>query len=86
MTNSIEEVETVYRQHVVAVIYNDQGEVWDYAFNWESAQSYALHNGYRVEAIKDDGDYWTIERQQALYDAERARFNDCFGITNQEDN
>jgi hypothetical protein len=80
---SIASVEAEYRCNVVAVVYNNEGEVWDYAFNWESAQNYALHNGYRVEAIKDDGSM-TIAEQQALYDAERARFNDCFGI-NQED-
>ena len=79
MDRTVEQVEAEYRQNVVAVVYNEQGEVWDYAFNWESAQSYALNNGYRVEAIKDDGSM-TIADQQALYDAERARFNDCFGI------
>lgn len=77
---TIPEVERDYGQDVVAVIYNDQGEIWDYAFNWESAQNYALNNGYRVLAVKDDGSM-TIAEQQALYDAERARFNDCFGIT-----
>jgi hypothetical protein len=79
MDKSINAVETEYRQNVVAVVYNNEGEVWDYAFNWESAQNYALHNGYHVQAIKDDGNM-TIAEQQTLYDAERARFNDCFGI------
>ena len=46
--DKIAEIEREYRQNVVAVVYNDQGEVWDYAFNWESAQNYALSNGYRV--------------------------------------
>ena len=78
-------IEAEYRQNVIAFIYNNEGEVWDYAFNWQSAQSYALNNGYRVEAIKDDG-HMTIAEQQALYDAERARFNDCFGITTNKDN
>ena len=79
MDNTIAEVEQEYRQNVVAVVYNNEGEVWDYAFNWQSAQNYALHNGYHVQAIKDDGSM-TIADQQALYDAERARFNDCFGV------
>jgi hypothetical protein len=78
MLKSIAKVEAKYRQNVVAVVYNSEGEVWDYTFNWQSAQNYALHNGYRVQAIKDDG-IMTIADQQALYDAERARFNDCFG-------
>jgi hypothetical protein len=80
MNRTVTEIEAEYRQNVVAIIYNDKDEVWDYAFNWESAQNYALHNGYRVKAIADDGEM-TIARQQALYDAERARFNDCFGIS-----
>ena len=79
MNLTIASVEAEYRQNVVAVVYNNEGEVWDYAFNWESAQNYALNNGYHVQAIKDDGSM-TIAKQQALYDAERARFNDCFGI------
>lgn len=55
------------------------GELLDEAGGWEAAQNYVLLEGMRAIAVADDGSYWTVDRQQALYDAERARFIDCWG-------
>lgn len=52
----------------------------DHCDSWETAQAYAA-TGYVVIATADDGTYWTKERCQALYDAERDRFIDCWGRT-----
>jgi hypothetical protein len=64
---------------IVAHVFDDAGELYDVTFNWESAQNYALSEGLRVVAVRDDG-RMTIADAQALYDAERARYRDCFGI------
>jgi hypothetical protein len=62
----------------VALVYEEGGtEVYDRCWNWETGQSFAL-TGYRVVAIADDG-HMTKDEAQRLYDAERARFADCFG-------
>ena len=65
-------------QFIVAIVFDDDGNVCDYCFNWESGQNYALSSGNRVVAIADDGQM-TIQEAQKLYDAERERYNDCFG-------
>jgi hypothetical protein len=62
----------------VAEILNDDGTIHDHAWTWETGQSFAL-GGWRVRAIADDG-HMTIDEAQALYDAERARYRDCYGI------
>jgi len=61
----------------VAVIYNPDDSVQDYAYNWETGQNFAA-NGYKVEALLDDG-HMTIDKAQRLYDAEKERYDDCFG-------
>jgi hypothetical protein len=78
MTKTVSEIEAEYGQPVVAIVYNEDGTVHDHCFNWETAQNMALSEGYTVKAIADDG-HMTIARQQALYDAEKARYDDCFG-------
>lgn len=78
---TIADIEREFKQTVVAVVYNEDGTVYDHCFTWETGQNYALSNGYRVEAVADDGTM-TIKRQQDLYDAERERYRDCFGIDN----
>ena len=76
---TVAEIEAKYGQTVVAIVYDDDGKVYDHCFTWESGQSYALSQGMIVEAIADDG-YMTIDRAQSLYDAERDRYRDCFGL------
>ena len=49
------QIEDDYRQTVVAVIFED-GEVYDHAFNWETAQCMAL-SGYEVLALDDESRY-----------------------------
>jgi hypothetical protein len=80
---TVEEIEREYGQPVVAIVYNEDGSVHDYTFNWETAQNMALSEGYRVEVIADDphAPSMTKERIQALCDAEKDRHDDCFGIT-----
>lgn len=81
---SVAEIEAEYGQSVVAIAYNQDGTVHDWCFNWETAQNFALSEGLTVKAIADDG-FMDIDRAQRLYDAEKARYDDCFGITtNQE--
>lgn len=75
---SIAAVEARYGQTVVAVVYADDGTVYDHCFNWESGQNYALSNGLRVVAVADDGNM-TVAAAQALYNAEKERYDDCFG-------
>lgn len=73
---------------IVAEVLNADGSIYDRAFNWQTAQSMALE-GYKVRVIADDE--WTIGGKtysmscadiQALCDAERERFRDCFGLDN----
>jgi nitrogenase subunit NifH len=80
MTKSIEEVEAEYNKVVIAVVYDAKGDVFDYCFNWESGQSYAL-NGYKVTAIKPDSIY-TVNDLQRLFNVETARHDDCFKENN----
>lgn len=65
---------------IVAIVYNDDGSVHDYCYSWETGQCFALHEGKIVKAVRDDGDYSTIEWAQSLYNSERAAYRDCFGI------
>ena len=69
-----------YGEGVVAVVYDEDGTVFDYAYNWESAQNYALAEGRLVRVVADDGGM-TKDEIQRLCDAERDRFRDCFGVT-----
>lgn len=64
-------------QTVVALVMNADGTVYDSCYNWESGQSYAL-DGWIVRATAPDGRK-TKKAAQALYDAEKARHDDCFG-------
>jgi hypothetical protein len=77
---TVAEIEAEYGQKVVAIVYNADGTVYDHTFNWQTAQSMALSEGYTVKAIADDGDM-TKERIQALCDHEKALHDDCFGVT-----
>ncbi len=62
--------------HVAAVL-NDDGTVYDFTYNWETAQNMALQ-GYRILALTDDG-HMSKDDIQRLCDAELDRHNDCFG-------
>ena len=81
---TVAEIEAEYGQKVVAIAYNTDGTVYDHCFNWETAQSMAMSDGYRVEAIADDG-HMTQADIQRLCDYEKACHDDCFGITVIED-
>lgn len=61
----------------VAIVYGEDGEVFDRCWSWEAGINYA-NSGYRVEAIADDG-IVTMERAQRAYDRERVLAADCFG-------
>lgn len=63
---------------VVAIVFSADGSVHDYAFTWETGQSYA-QEGYRVIAVADDGPWRTADAQR-LYDSELARYNDDRGV------
>jgi hypothetical protein len=78
------EIEAEHGQKIVAVIYNEDGTVYDHAFNWETAQNMALSEGYTVKAIADDpqSPSMTKDKIQALCDAEKERHDDCFGRSN----
>ena len=62
----------------VAEVLNEDGTIYDYTYNWESAQNYALSEGRQIRALRDDGHMSKTEIQN-LCDAERERFIDCFG-------
>lgn len=64
----------------VAVAYDDEGNEHARCYAWEAGQNYALHEGLRVVAVADDGGM-TKANAQALYDAERDRYRDCYGVT-----
>lgn len=68
---------TLFDPPAVALVYNQDGSVYDACYTWETGQNYALHEGRRVVAIADDGGM-TIERAQAIYDADRAAHIDCW--------
>jgi hypothetical protein len=84
VTEYVERINAEYAQYGVggmrlcAVILTEDGMPYDGAFNWESAQSYALSQGMRVRALTGDG-HMSREDIQALCDAERERYRDCFG-------
>ena len=63
---------------VVAVVYDADGGVYDRCYTWEAGQSYALHEGRRVEAVADDHGMTVVDAQR-LYDAELAAHVDCWG-------
>lgn len=67
------------RETLVAVVFNDDGTIEDCTYNWETAQNIALSSGGRAVAINDDGSM-SVEDAQALYEAERERYDDCFGV------
>ena len=64
-------------QTVVAVALNADGTIYDQCYTWEAGQTYAA-DGWKVRATAADGSM-TKRRAQGLYDAERARHDDCFG-------
>lgn len=65
----------------VAVVYHpdDRARPYDRCWTWEAGQTYAL-SGYLVVAVAPDG-HLSVSDAQSLYDAERARFMDCYGRT-----
>jgi hypothetical protein len=69
----------VFDEKFVAEVLNEDGTVYDHCYTWETGQSMSLA-GYSVRAIADDG-HMTKEAAQKLYDAERERYRDCFGVT-----
>ena len=74
----IASIELQYGKTVVAVVYTRDGHVHDHCFNWETGQSFAL-DGWIVKAIADDG-HMSKDDAQRLYDAEKERHDDCFGV------
>lgn len=72
-------VPLVHDERTVAYVVDpDTGALVDEAWSVEAAQSYVLSSGMLAIAVAADGGYWSISRQQDLYDAERARFLDCW--------
>lgn len=67
-------------EHYVAAVLDDDDDIIDYTYNWETAQNIALSEGRKIRALRDDG-HMSKEDIQKLCDAERERYNDCFGVT-----
>lgn len=67
------------RAAAIAEILDDDGRVIDLALSWETAQSMALSEGYRVRVLRGDG-HMSADEIQRLCDAERARYRDCYGL------
>lgn len=69
---------------IVAVIYDEDGNIHDMAYAWQAAQVYA-NDGYYVQAVNDDISRFTgepmltVDEAQDLYDAELRWALDCFG-------
>ena len=72
------ELTMFYSDKVCAIIFDDDGKVYDHAWSWEAAQNYALHEGMRIIAVEDDG-YMTKQDIQELCDSDRASYLDCWG-------
>ena len=66
-------------EYYIAAVLDDDGDVIDYTYNWETAQNIALSEGRKIIALRDDGGM-TKDDIQKLCDAERERYRDCFGI------
>lgn len=66
----------------VALVYDNDGDLYDRCYGWEAAQSYALHEGLRVIAVTGDAHLSKAECQD-LYDDERERYRNCWGITDE---
>ena len=76
MTDSIDM--DILEPDTVAVVLNPDGTIYDECYTWEAGQNYALHEGKKVIAVRDDGSY-TIAMAQGLYDSELARWKDNNG-------
>jgi hypothetical protein len=61
----------------VGVAYTQNGKIYDYLGNWETAQTYA-NDGYMVRALRGDG-HLSRDDLQAMVDNELAAAVDCFG-------
>lgn len=79
ITAGVAAIEAEYKQKVVAIVLDEDGNADDYCFNWQSAQNYALNEGRQIVAINDDCTMTKAEIQ-SLCDAERDRYRDCYGI------
>lgn len=53
----------------VAVVFDDEGKIYDFCFGWEAGQNYA-NAGFEVMATNDDR-YMSMSEAQEIYDAER---------------
>lgn len=71
---------TAAGEKVVALVYDrETKEVYDRAFNWETAESMA-GEGYVVVAIDDDGDYYTKGRINRLLETAMSAYEDLYGV------
>jgi hypothetical protein len=76
---NVADIEARYNTKVIAVVLNADDSIHDYTFNWETAQNMALQ-GYRIKVIASDPySSMTVDEIQALCDAEKDRYDDCFG-------
>ncbi len=73
----------VYSHHAVALVYDDNGDLYDECWNWETGQVYA-NRGYKVIAIANDKGA-DMDGAQALYDTELRWAEDCFGVGNRNE-
>lgn len=78
-TEYVERMRAEYGDAVCAIALDEDGMPYDACLSWETAQSMALSDGYRIRVIADDG-HMSRADIQALCDAERERYRDCFGI------
>lgn len=62
---------------IVAIVYDDDGTIYDRTYNWETGQVYA-NAGYTVQAVNSSGGM-SVEECQELYDTEKRWAEDCFG-------
>ena len=69
-----------YEEKTVALVYDRESkEVYDRAFNWQTADSMA-NEGYVAVAIDDDGDYYTKDRINRLLETTMTAYEDLYGI------
>lgn len=64
---------------VAYIVDVETGDLYDEAFNFETAMTYIAARGYIAIACAPDA-HRTVEAMQAAFDQERRYQEDCFGL------
>lgn len=75
----VAKVQEIWPESIAFVLDEEGHQIDDLADTWETVQNFALNQGRKVIAFKDDG-HLTKDEVQNLADRERALYRDCRGL------